>query len=573
MKDWLLMRDIIEEDLSNKTWITLLSYIPTKNRIILGYEGYQREYDCIKSIIVKNSMLKKVESLQLTKIWLSGNHQPSAYKKSYTTLQEFSDYHSKIKGQFIVHQREHPFTSEIEISISEDLIYALDLYKKGRCYYNPHEDDDKAIEIYDNLPNNGYWVRIKKEYILDYLSARNMSLLIDRYFERQYDTSVSYFDEDINELKNLMSFNLRNNRILTNGNVPGSSTMIMKAAYKDVDLQKDIPEYALGENVEVETKEIKHEGEGINHFFAEFRRLFILKNNNISVRIRRDEVKQSNKFYVDNTNKKVISEELLTKIQFLWFKPEIIKLLLESKYCHLIWHTKETGSVGNIESSIWFGVNSIGLINIFAKDIVELPEYYQNKWVAFNCPPNGGVSKELLMAQIQADPAGTKAAEKLFNIATKEFEQTLEAKFGEDIFTDHADFLFAERLINRFQAISKEDCFTLCKNINRYITERLNKEILKKHTPEMNNTVGTLKRLEKLLMNKNENGSKIISPLFVVYDMRIVDSHYISNDSEKLFLRLGIKKIPNEISNFIGIAERIILLVAKCLHEISEVLK
>lgn len=571
MKDWLLLNDIRNDRFDKHTWITILAYIPQNNSIDLGNEGYTQQYDCVKSVMVKTSMLKHLNELPLSSIWQSGNHQPSAYKGNYTTLESFNDYHSNITGEYLAFERIHPYSRDHDIQISNDLIFALDLFKIGNFYCNPHEDNDKVI-IINNLPNDGYIVQVKREYLLDYLSARNMHLIIDRYYERQFDTKDSYFDNNVFDSGNYFSYELRFSPILADGNSPGTSTMVMKAAYKDAKYDSDVPIFTRGENIEVESKEIKHDGESINHYFAEFRKYYILMNDKTSIRVRWDKTKITEKFFVDNTNRKVLSEKLMEKIQYLWFKPDIMKLLQSGSYCSLEWYTKNTGRIGNIENSVWFGVNGIGLINVFAKDIVELSDYYRSKWAAFNCAPNGGVSSELLMSQIEANPARTIAAEKLLKIAVNEFEVVMNEKLNGKIFKDVSDIDKLAKLINRFQSVSKDDCFTLCKNINRFIIERFDIGLLTSHTTEMPKGTGSLKRLEKLLNSLDSTGSVLISPLFVIYDIRIIDSHNIGGDVDANFLRLGVKITGSE-DNFVSIGAYIIFLVAKTLHDISIIFK
>jgi hypothetical protein len=572
MKNWLLMNDIKNVNITDKSWVTVLAYIEERNDIDLGYDGYQRQYDCISSIIIKKKELKKLPLLMRNTVIQSANNRPSAYDRTYERIEEFDDYHSKITGEYFIYKRNHPLTQKREISISQDFIYALDLFNIGDNYYDPHFNDELVIRIENEEQKETYKVDIRKDYLLDYLSARNMSLIVDRYFERQIDTVDNLHDENIHEEVTDYSYALFVSRTLPNGMRPGDSALVMKVSYKDVDYNEDIPEYDESKDTQVEQSEIKYEGEGINHYLAEFRRIYILQNNGISIKIRRDKIKLNYKYYVDNTNKKVLSDKLITKIQFLWFKPDIIKILLQGKYCGLRWFTKDTCQIGNIENNIWLGVNRLGLINVFAKDIIELPEYYQSKWFSYNCPPNGGVSQELLMSQIEASPANTKPSEYLLKISLQEINKAFLDIYLKPIFKETTETVDIDKQINRFQSVSQDDCFVLCKNINRYIIERFNSDVLTELSSDMEKRTGSLKRLEHLLSKKNERASKIISPLFIIYDMRIIDAHYTEVSAKDIFKRFDIEITETE-DNYIRIAEYIIYQVAKCLHEISVIIR
>jgi len=572
MKNWLLMNDIKNVNITDKSWITVLAYIEERNDINPGYDGYQRQYDCINSIIIKKNEIKKLPLLLRNTVIQSADNRPSAYDRTYERIEEFSDYQSKITGEYFIYKRNHPLNQKREICISQDLIFALDLFNIGDNYYDPHFNDELVIRIDNDDKKETYKVDIRKDYLLDYLSARNMSLLVDRYFERQVDTINNLYDDNIQEEVTDYSYALFASKTLPNGMRPGDSALVMKVSYKDVDYNEDIPEYDEARDTQVEQSEIKYEGEGINHYLAEFRRIYVLHNNGISIKIRRDKVKLNYKYYVDNTNKKVLSDKLITKIQFLWFKPDIIKILLQGKYCTLRWFTRDTCQIGNIENHIWFGVNKLGLINVFAKDIIELPEYYQNKWFSYNCPPNGGVSQELLMSQIEASPANTKPSEYLLKISLQEINNAFLDIYSKPIFKEATEAVDLDKQINRFQSISQDDCFALCKNINRFIIERFNNDVLIELSSDMEKRTGSLKRLEHILSKKDAGASKIISPLFIIYDMRIIDAHYTEVSAKDIFKRFDIEITETE-ENYIMIAEYIIYQVAKCLHEISEIIR
>lgn len=94
--------------------------------------------------------------------------------------------------------------------------------------------------------------------------------------------------------------------------------------------------------------------------------------------------------------------------------------------------------------------------------------------------------------------------------------------------------------------------------------------MLKKQTSNADKKLGSLKRLELLLSQKDGNVHNIISPLFIIYDMRIVDSHDVNEDNS-VFDRLGIKLTGNE-ENYVVIGATIIYLLAKCLHELAEII-
>ncbi|AEB15527.1 hypothetical protein Tresu_2668 (plasmid) [Treponema succinifaciens DSM 2489] len=106
--------------------------------------------------------------------------------------------------------------------------------------------------------------------------------------------------------------------------------------------------------------------------------------------------------------------------------------------------------------------------------------------------------------------------------------------------------------------------------MNIYVTERFDLAVLRKQTTDADKKLGSLKRLELLLSQKDSNAHNIISPLFIIYDMRIIDSHDVNEDNS-VFDKLGIKLTGNE-ENYVVIGATIIFLLARCLHELAQIL-
>lgn len=60
----------------------------------------------------------------------------------------------------------------------------------------------------------------------------------------------------------------------------------------------------------------------------------------------------------------------------------------------LQWHTRDTGQVRcSPDSGVHFGMNKLGLVNVYAKDIALLPAWQQRLWVGFNVGPEGGLPR------------------------------------------------------------------------------------------------------------------------------------------------------------------------------------
>jgi hypothetical protein len=89
---------------------------------------------------------------------------------------------------------------------------------------------------------------------------------------------------------------------------------------------------------------------------------------------------------------------------------------------------------------VHFGVNSLGLVNVMAKDIAFLPEWQKQVWGGLNVRPEGGVSKELLDAQAAGEPADTSAPEAFLPRGIEVLNQIALAKLGYRMFRAHELF-------------------------------------------------------------------------------------------------------------------------------------
>ena len=99
-------------------------------------------------------------------------------------------------------------------------------------------------------------------------------------------------------------------------------------------------------------------------------------------------------------------------MRWLWFNPAAIKVSLSYRGASLQWHTRETGTISMAQDGgVVFGVNQLGLVNVYAKDIAYMSLWQQKIWSGFNVAPDGGVSRELLASQAEGTPANSKAPE------------------------------------------------------------------------------------------------------------------------------------------------------------------
>src|SRR4029077_3284435 len=119
--------------------------------------------------------------------------------------------------------------------------------------------------------------------------------------------------------------------------------------------------------------------------------------------VRRDKTPATVSFVTDATGTQETRDTLTAGGRWLWFRPEVVMALLERRGSSLGWYTRDTGAVAAAPGcAVHFGINSLGVVNVYAKDIALLPDWQQRIWAGYNIGPDRGVSEELLASQARA---------------------------------------------------------------------------------------------------------------------------------------------------------------------------
>ncbi|MYK43053.1 MAG: hypothetical protein F4039_03055 [Gammaproteobacteria bacterium] len=223
--------------------------------------------------------------------------------------------------------------------------------------------------------------------------------------------------------------------------------------------------------------------------------------------------------------------------------------LIKRRGGKLSFYSAHTGSVScSPEYDVHFGVNSIGLINVYAKDVALLPWWQQKIWAGYNISPDGGVSEELLASQVKARPANTLAPEEFLFEGIKLINQHSQENLGGKLFRDHETIPNLIVKAHRFRSIDKDSFHELAKDLTRLIIENLDVKFMKTIvSPPNNANWGSLQYLENLLSQqyKRENVRKITAPLAGIYNLRLGDAHLPSRDKSAE----GIKLIGIDIDS------------------------
>ena len=366
-----------------------------------------------------------------------------------------------------------------------DLLVALGLIEEGDTWYRPEEGWAEVVRLSRDADAEPVLLEIRAEFLFDYLSARGMTLYVSSYHQR----------------------------IAKLAEAPGWSW----------------PDNEFKEQREREQRDgwVKAKPNGAK-VMGGFWRTEWVRPAGVSLRVRGDRDPEPPTFFADAAGDRRPPESLRGAREWLYFKPELALALARHRGGKLGWYSRDTGAIGATATTVHFGLNRLGLINIYAKDIGNLPAWEQRIWAAHNVTHEGGVSAELFAAQMEVRPAETVAPEHRLEAALQAIDEAVNAITGATLLRPHESLPKLLRRTTRFRAAEEDGLLTLAKDVTRLFTERI--EVRPIHAAlalKKDEKPGSLKSLERLLATRvgADVAAAEMAPLFGIYDLRGADAH------------------------------------------------
>lgn len=387
-----------------------------------------------------------------------------------------------------------------------DLVVALGLVREEDRWFRPQEGWAEVVRLERDAENKPVKIEIRAEYLRDYLAARGMALYCSSYRERVM-----------------------------------LSTAKPALPWPDGHFQ----ESAANDNREGIIKCAEYPGPE-DHFWSRgaMWRTEWVEAGSVSTRVRGDADPHISTFTVDNDGSRVPATALDPEMAWLYFAPTVVLPLLRHRGARLGWFSQETGSLGATSDSVHFGMNHLGLITVFAKDIGRLAPWEQRIWSAHNVTPEGGVSHELFAAQMEVSPASTIAPEKRLPDALMALDAAFAAKYGQPLLRDHETVPSLLRRAHRFKAAETDGMLELAKELTRLFAERVNVDAILTTVPLAKNEKkpGSMKALERLIAHHGAlaDAQAMMAPLFGIYDLRLADAHLGSSNVASGLVRASV---------------------------------
>lgn len=551
---------------ANATWVPLrASCSDEQGQVRITEIGYVSEFFGCGSVAFPPEHREVAERLGWSDIGIGHSAQPYAYKDGhYSSIDQYQYNDKEAIGVELVFEHNQPVVNRRLWILNPDLVVALHLIKEGNNWVRPEENFVVvAREALDDKGNHRL-IEIKREFLIDYLAARNLSLRLSYYRQRV---------ENVAALEGNEYANLENRQEQRDGgrfellirslkDMYGRSWASFRVWRTDVDADEDAP--VMGpegaDNTAFESSQGHPSGyEGVR-VEGEFWRAEWIEHQGQSVRVRRDANQTVPQFIVETDGTRMASVDLNDEGigRWLWFRSGVVSDLLGNRGFSLKWYTSETGGIRSTSGHLThFGINSSDLITVYAHDVARLDAWEQHIWAAHNVVPDGKVSDELLAAQVRTQPASTHAGEDMLFESMRMLEAGFRQRFGIALFTCDIDDAAVMQQVSRFASKDQASLLRLAKELVRVFSDRLNvSELRKLSTHAEKEKLRSNKLLQDILAQQvgADKARNIFGAVVGVYDMRIGDAHPTGSKIGDALKLAGI----DESSSFLRQGEQLI---------------
>lgn len=543
-QSWFEMRDIRRRRLNTAVWIPLRA--AQKESVgKFGCLGYREEFFGVGSIAVPLERKTSAEKLGWMDVGLRHTHRGGIEDGHYIPADIFTGYGLDLNAVALVLAQDGNGEDLPEWHLHQDFAITLRLKREGDTWLAPEEGYIEVARLSRDPEGCPTLLAVRAEHLKDYLCARAMALYVSSYRNREEvvaDAShINWAADLIREVSGGDRWEGRRFKIIEGGYAFGSSTGVMHIGRKGIDIQEDVPTIGPSdENITLKSWTIEHKGETLIRIQGELWRNEWVDPADKSPRVRRDKLPSSVFFVTDATGSRCSADNLEATGGWLWFRPEVIMAVSNRRGGGLRWYTRDTGGVRSSPGSyVHFGVNKLGLVNVYAKDIGLLSEWEQQIWAGFNVGPEGGVSEELLAAQAVGKPANTKAPEECLPTVFVLLNETTTAKFGFRLFREHRDLKALLAAAHRFRATDQAGLFALAKDLARLTADSIDAAAIQRivSPPRAEKKWGSLKSLEQLVAVEvgSQKAHDLLTPLVGIYELRHADAHLAGRDIDEAF--------------------------------------
>ncbi len=403
-KSWFEFTDLKAKDPLRQVWTPVWQ---SKTKTIEGtrnFDGYCSETTVSRAFAFPVKNMTEALNIHWSKAVKGGSCRPYIEDGQFFAADVEAFWDKDFFGTRICVEQSFDCDPRI-LYLSQDLILFLDLKQIDETWVRPVEDDFLVAKIVRDQDNNLQELTIRTEYLRDYLCAREMGLVSFAFSSRteHSNNNPNFWVERQYSQEGYWRWDGDTRQIVEGSGYPkGEKMLVIHMTRQNTDYNEDIPYLKDKDDKNIKSESFEKTFDGSTLFETEGN-IWIntwLPPGEKSPICRRDEVNSSSMFYIDAAGNKVSGDDLRHTESWLWFRPDLIPEILKQKRASLTWFTQDTGAIYfDKVTYLHFGQNDNNLINILCEDVGLLDEFRKEKLVSFNVKPDGGVSKELLMAQ------------------------------------------------------------------------------------------------------------------------------------------------------------------------------
>lgn len=315
-QNWILQEKKTRQTFANSTWVPLrASNNDERGQVGVTEVGYVSEFFGCGSVAFPPEQREVAERLGWSDIGIGHSAGPYAFEDGdYSSIDQYQYNDKETIGVELVFEHRQPVVGGTLWILNPDLVVALHLIKEGNNWVRPEENFVVvAREVLDEEGNHRL-IEIKREFLIDYLAARNLSLRLSYYRQRVENVAAlegsDYANlEDRQEQRDNGRFELL---IRSLNDVYGGSWASFRVWRTDVDADEDAP--VMGpesdDNTESESSEGERSGyEGVR-VEGEFWRDEWINHKGQSVRVRGDADQTLPQFIVETDGTRMASADL-----------------------------------------------------------------------------------------------------------------------------------------------------------------------------------------------------------------------------------------------------------------------
>lgn len=564
--------------LDKAVWIPLRATQKQKSNVEYGHIGYTEDFLGMGTVAIRRDCRPNASTLSWSDIGLNGSPKPTVEGDRFIGSDEYEHYSGEISGKHLVLVNTIGGDHHDEWLPHPDLVIGFGLLREGDQWIAPQYGYEIVIRLLrdnDGVPSS---IEIRSEFLKDYLKASGSALFATSYRQRIEVVEQSTFEWELNQSRfqaTGVRWEGRIDDIHEGGDFFGSSIHIFHSAHAGVDTEQDVPVLPEVGKGRFDSKAWirKSEGRKLQKISGELWKDEWVEPATTSHRIGDDLPPDTNFFTIDGEGTQVSTTALIDSARWLWFRPEVVPALTHRRGGRLGWYSRHTGAIScGPGTGVHFGVNSIGLINVYAKDIAMLPSWLIRRWAGFNVGPNGGVSQELQASQVLAKPADTQAPEVFLLKGIGLLGQITADRFGTSIIRVHAEVEGIAARCHRFRATDREGLVALAKDLARLTADLIDAKVIHKELVlKPKERPGSLKSLELLLAKyvSAKQARETLGPLVGIYELRHVDAHLPPSDQARAFHLAQI----NESTPFIQQGLQLLTSCVSALYKISGILR